>query len=229
MRRWFPWGSQPLSRCSPGAAGAQGRRVGRSCWQRCAGSGSCEQLPAGSGRSGCLGEPHTKPRLLRLPGDPCIPGSRHPEPDAGQGEPEVGAWGRALGLDGREMAGGGQSSALGRAPVAGRAGTAQPCLWLTAHGHLIPVGSNPSSGTCVGTGDTSARLSCPFARGCQGRRGLPWPGHCGGLWGRSPWVHALGEAAAPCTPHEAVGSRRNGFPGAERVNHAPNPPLRKRM
>lgn len=56
---------------------------------------------------GCLGEPHTKPRLLLLPGDPCFPGSRHPEPDAGQGEPEVAAQGRALGLDGREVAGDG--------------------------------------------------------------------------------------------------------------------------
>lgn len=118
-----------------GLRGAQGRPVGRSCWQRCGGVG---ELGTAARRErplrlrACLGEPHTKPRQLRLPGDPCLPGSRHPEPDAGQGEPEVGAQGRARGWTG------------GRWP-----GQSKLCSWQSPRGwqgwdsSALPVANSP--------------------------------------------------------------------------------------
>ncbi|XP_038006965.1 translation initiation factor IF-2-like [Motacilla alba alba] len=130
----FHGGPQPFSRCSRWGCGGPGpaRRTQLLAAMRGLGElGTAARRERPLRLRGCLGEPHTKPRLLRLPGEPCLPGSRHPEPDAGQGESPGQSPGAGWVGGGR----GGQSSALGRAPVAGRAGTAQPCLWLTAHEH----------------------------------------------------------------------------------------------
>lgn len=138
VRCRFPWESPAPLPGSPGVWGAQARRGSRSCWQRCGGVGSWEQLPAGSGRSGSAAawESPTQSQGCSCSQEiPVSPGavtlSRMQGRESRRWQPRAEPWG----WTGGRWPGVGESFALGRAPVAGRAGTAQPCLWLTAHEH----------------------------------------------------------------------------------------------